>query len=159
MIETEHRFSSPFVKLAKFVRESNAIEGIYRDPTDAEIEATERFLVLPEIMISSLEALVGVYQSDAVLRNRSDLNVRVGSHVAPRGGTKLIGDLNKLLRDINGFDISPWHAHVEYETLHPFTDGNGRSGRALWLWMIEKMGGTPLGFLHAFYYQTLENSR
>ena len=40
---------------------------------------------------------------------------------------------------------------------HPFTDGNGRSGRALWLWQMNNHA--PFGFLHTFYYQTLENSR
>jgi hypothetical protein len=35
----------------------------------------------------------------------------------------------------------------------PTTDGNGRSGRALWLWCMR--GRAPLGFLHQFYYQTL----
>jgi Fic family protein len=36
-------------------------------------------------------------------------------------------------------------------------DGNGRSGRAIWLWqMLRQEGGAPLGFLHHFYYQTLE---
>lgn len=44
------------------------------------------------------------------------------------------------------------------------TDGNGRSGRALWAWMMLCRGGSygrakviELGFLHTFYYQTLEH--
>ena len=48
-----------------------------------------------------------------------------------------------------------------YEMLHPFMDGNGRSGRALWAWMMLRLGQDPFAllFLHRFYYQTLENSR
>ncbi len=60
--------------------------------------------------------------------------------------------------------LPPYISHVAYENLHPFTDGNGRSGRALWLWQM--MHGTmrqvnmarDLGFLHTFYYQTLNAS-
>lgn len=46
----------------------------------------------------------------------------------------------------------PWEVHIAYEMLHPFTDGNGRSGRMLWAWQMRNF---PLDFLHTFYYQTL----
>lgn len=40
-------------------------------------------------------------------------------------------------------------------------DGNGRSGRAIWAWMRLKENRDPfqLGFLHSFYYESLENYR
>lgn len=52
--------------------------------------------------------------------------------------------------------MSPFTTHLRYESIHPFSDGNGRSGRALWLWQMK--GRAPLGFLHQFYYQTLAAS-
>ena len=38
-------------------------------------------------------------------------------------------------------------------------DGNGRSGRVLWLYNMGGIERVPLGFLHTFYYQALDASR
>ena len=64
------------------------------------------------------------------------------------------GKLWKLLEQINAGMLDAWTAHCEYEALHPFTDGNGRSGRAIWLWL---MHDASLGFLHRFITKRLEN--
>lgn len=147
-------------KLIDFIRESNRIESIHREPTDAEIVAHVALLNLPNLTVETLEFFVSEIQPDAVLRDEPGLNVGVGNHVAPPGGPEIRESLAELLEwcgRIHGHSMEPWAAHVKYETLHPFTDGNGRSGRAIWLWM---MGGkAPLGFLHQFYYQTLASSR
>jgi hypothetical protein len=140
-------------RLADFIRESNRIEGIYRAPTRAEIAATQTFLDLPTLTIADVAGLVTVYQPGAILRDQPGLNVRVGNYVAPPGGPEIPIALKTLLGRINAGPILPWEAHVAYETLHPFTDGNGRSGRAIWLW--QHLGVSPLGFLHEFYYETL----
>lgn len=145
--------------LRDFVRESNRIEGITRAPTKAEVMQTEVFLALRRPTVLDLESLVQVYQPDARLRSLPHLNVRVGHHIAPPGGPEVERDLRLLLDRLPAED--PWRLHVAYETLHPFTDGNGRSGRALWAWQMIRRSeyGLGLGFLHRFYYQTLERSR
>ena len=144
-------------KLVGFVQESNRIEGIQRgisDPqTGREIEVHEWFLRLEKVTVADLEAFVHVIQSDAVLRRQIGLDVRVGNHIAPRGGPEIERRLKAILTVME----SPYKTHLAYEDLHPFTDGNGRSGRVLWLW---QMGGeAPIGFLHRFYYQALDATR
>ena len=139
-------------QMVGFVRESNRIERIYRDPTEAELEAHVQFLRGP-LSADALIHLVGIIQPGALPRYRRDMDVNVGNHLPPLGGPNIQVELETLLSIVS---MTPFQRHVAYETLHPFTDGNGRSGRALWLRDMGGVGSAPLGFLHTFYYQTLD---
>jgi hypothetical protein len=139
-----------------FIIESNRIEGILREPTEQEIAGYENFMELPKITVTDMVKFVSLYQPDAELRDRKGLNVYIGNHVPPAGDITIRTRLEDILNDANK-GANAFEIHQRYEHLHPFTDGNGRSGRMLWWWQTG--GESKIGFLHAWYYQSLQNWR
>ena len=142
--------------LYDFILESNRIEGMY-SVVDRETEAHEHLLSLSNLTVPDVESFVWAIEPGAKLRRQYGMDVRVGKHVPARGCPEVETTLETWLARLNRKEISPYDFHIAYETLHPFMDGNGRSGRALWLWGMGGIKKAPLGFLHHFYYQTLEN--
>lgn len=144
--------------LIKFVAESNKIEGYIRAPYDKELTAHEKILASEALTVPLIQEFVSIVAPRHVLRDREGLDVQVGNHIAPRGGDDIRPKLDRIL-EAASHPMDPYHIHLEYEYLHPFTDGNGRSGRAIWLWGMQKQHKLnwvmELGFLHNFYYQTL----
>ena len=154
--------------LEMFVRESNRIEGILRDPTEDEMRAHRLVLTSPILSVPLFERFVSMVQPGALLRRHEGMNVVVGNYHPPSGGPNIETELSGLL----ALREHPLVRHVAYEQLHPFIDGNGRSGRVLWLWEMAQrftqdgkaedakgnLQAAPLGFLHHFYYQTLERA-
>lgn len=140
--------------LKEFVAESNRIEGILREPSQDELIATRNFINKTFLTVADFEELVAVYAPGHRLRDERGLDVRVGNYIAPPGGPAIRAGLEAIIAMTADKIKDAWEVHCDYERLHPFTDGNGRSGRALWLWMMPE---APLGFLHHFYYQTLQH--
>lgn len=145
------------MNLREFLEESNRIEGITRDVTEEQLAEAAIFLGIQDICVGDIKIIAKAFQPDAQLRDRSGMNVRVGSYTPIKGGPDVYTHLQKHLRHMKLF--SPWRNHYDYETLHPFTDCNGRTGRLLWLWEMGGIEKAPLGFLHTFYYQTLSDLR
>lgn len=146
--------------LRDFQLESNKIEGI-DSTTDFEVDALEKFLNLPSVFTQDLVDYVAAVQFNASLRIQKGKDVRVGAHIPPPGGPDILIALDKLVVRANGDLEHPYIIHWEYEQLHPFTDGNGRSGRALWAWQMLRQCGVyclSRGFLHTWYYQSLRHN-
>lgn len=104
-----------------------------------------------EILLSEGEnekASPGLYRKQAV---------RVGSFIPPQPQEipNLMSNLEKYINEPSD-DLSPLIraglAHVQFETIHPFLDGNGRIGRLLIVLMLIDNGllGSPI--LYPSYY-------
>ena len=143
-------------RMIDFVIESNSIEGI-TVTGEQELIAHKAFLE-EKLGVDSIERFVSAVQSNGKLRQYPNMDVVVArSYHPPRGGPHIYFALAELLDKFAFLD--PWELYCKYEALHPFTDGNGRSGRALWL---KHMGGiekVPMGFLRTFHIQSLQEYR
>ena len=116
-----------FGLLEEYIVESNKIEHITlsKEELDQHMEWYKAFLNYEYLSVDELILFVSRIQPDAQFRNHMSVpGVRVGNHFPPMSGSKVGEDLTNLLHDAETSD--PWRTHVAYETLHPFTDGNGR---------------------------------
>lgn len=157
-------YNNNMSKTIKFIKESNRIEGIHRDPTKQEIDTMHMFMDLEYLTIQDVENFVNVYQPGAQLRDKYGMDVMIGYDLK-LGCPEVRPALEQIIFRANGFKSDPnskrkeevpWFVHVDYERLHPFMDGNGRSGRAIWAWMHGRRSiEYRRGFLHSFYYETL----
>lgn len=121
------------------------------------VEVHRQFMSLQVLDIDALKWFMAETECKGVLRDKLGLNVRVGSHHPPLGGPHIRGALNDILQMAQkhqGESAYIYKVHQAYENLHPFTDGNGRSGRAIWLWMHSYV--PRITFLHSWYYLSLQ---
>ena len=146
-----------YLDCISFQKESNLIEEIYNTPYP-EVAALMDFIESPSVWVGSLEKYVKVCQPNAKLRRHHGQDVIVGDYVPPAGGPWVEEELIRICDSVNSLngEYDPYVIHQRYEKLHPFTDCNGRSGRALWAYMMYDLyGKMPKEFLRTWYFQSL----
>lgn len=156
-------------KYATFVKESFKIEGIDLNLEQLQYQCDNlgNFLQTPLSLNSLWSYVEGLYNGKGnpiKLRNVFGRNVRVGDYVAPPGGVALEEVLIGFLKYVSEDGYTPFWAYNIYEHLHPFTDGNGRSGRAIWLYICKTlyhpdtfMEILEKGFLYMYHYEAIQS--
>lgn len=135
--------------MEEHIRQSNLIEGIDSPEEDRRSLRAWNWLIkqpyigTPElkelqrrITLKSLEKRYqGVYRP---------IQVYVGNHIPPAPAlvpSMMFTWLTHLYQDWK--TLSPQLLHIQFESIHPFVDGNGRTGRMLMWWHEIKQGKEP----------------
>lgn len=125
----------------KYIHESNLIEGI--DNENEDVQSYKAWLYLKEQKIITKQVLrdlhtlitknlLPVYEQ-GFFRSELSANVYINNKLAP---APFIVDalIDNWILDYGVKAEDPTIAHIRYEHIHPWIDGNGRTGRMLLWW-------------------------
>lgn len=138
-------------EIAEFLRESNAIEQVYDDDSLEQAHLAWEYLMMQDTLTPDV-----VKNTHAILMKNQDLlesekgQFRTCAvYIGGREGmpwTLLEGAISNWCNENLGRKTDK-ELHVMYEAIHPFIDGNGRTGRLFmnWLRLKRKM---PILIIH-----------
>ncbi len=101
----------------------------------------ENFPVVSRVLLAAHKSLMSSGEGDSANPGQyRKQSVRVGAHVPPPASDipQLISELETFINEDETLPslIKAGLAHVQFETIHPFLDGNGRIGRLLIILMM-----------------------
>lgn len=128
--------------IKEYIHESNLIEGI--DDPIADRDSLIAWIYLMDLYhapmsherICATQRVITLHQNNLLDHERGQyrtVGVRVGNRVCP-----IAQRVPELMKEwlLESLKMTPLEAHIEFERIHPFVDGNGRTGRML-LWYDE----------------------
>ncbi|MEI8295236.1 MAG: Fic family protein [Alphaproteobacteria bacterium] len=109
------------------------------------------------VILRAHEALLSGAGEDRIMPGHfREHPVQVGGLIPPPTTeiSKLMGDLEQYMNEHSYIPplIRAGLAHIQFETIHPFLDGNGRIGRLLIVLMLMNDGILKLPILYPSYY-------
>jgi Fic family protein len=113
--------------------------------------------LVSRVILSAHKALMSLGEGDKATPGQyRKQSVRVGELIPPPAPhiPELMADLEKYIQQDSGLPplIKAGLAHVQFETIHPFLDGNGRIGRLLIVLMLIDGGLLQIPILYPSYY-------
>ena len=147
--------------IEKFLKESNAIEQEFS--VIALKDALKAWDYLKTKSFLTLEVILGVHHLLArhidpdIAGQWRNCDVWIGGHKKTFVSVQLIEeDIASAISSMEMNDKLPTddleeftkQSHIEFEEIHPFQDGNGRTGRLIYLWHRMKLG-LPIHIIHA----------
>ncbi len=139
------------IQIRKLIRESNLIEGITGEKEiDQSIVAwyylMDLLMPLTHQAVRKTQKIITINQANlspgerGYYRDMAQVNVRVGTYFPP-DYSQVAQLMDSWLKQYE--DLGPWEAHKRFEAIHPFADGNGRTGRMLMWWHEIREGLEP----------------
>lgn len=133
---------------SRFLYESNAIEGEYG--VEAFEDAVKAWEFIRSYEKISVGTILDVHQilmkrlNPRIAGRIRDCNVTVGGKLCPPP-YQVTALLNGWIQEHGGSILinKVEEAHVAFEKIHPFEDGNGRTGRIIMNWQHMKRGDDP----------------
>lgn len=148
-------------KVEKFLLESNKIEDelrviAYEDALKAWEYLKMKSFLTPEVILGVHHFLLGRINPDIAGEWRN-CDVYIGGHKKKFVSVQLIEeDVRNFILEMGMTPELPMddleeftkQSHIQFEDIHGFQDGNGRTGRLIYLWHRMKLG-LPIKVIHA----------
>lgn len=148
MLENFELYRSSQDWLPEYVRSSFGLSGLHGIPEQAHISAHRGFLMCRVITISNIEVLAAYVCPNARWREPVDFD-DANSSDCDYPKTELQRSIEGLFRLTNAGAVSADELLLSFGRLRPLTFGNGRIGRALWMWRTAKGAGVEFDRLQS----------